>query len=308
MKLSIVTTLYKSSSYVNEFYERISAEARKITDDYEIIFVDDGSPDDSLYKAVELHRHDPKVVVIELSRNFGHHKAIMTGLSHASGDYVFLIDSDLEEEPELLGRFWIELQSHDDLDVVFGVQENRKGGWFERWSGKLFISLYNFLSDVKIPKNFITTRLLTAIAKDFITSYHERELCIGCIYYDIGLKQKAITIKKLSHSPTTYTFTKKIAVMFNSIISFSNKPLTYIFYLGSIISFISFLLILKILINKILFDNPIVGWTSLIISIWFLGGLIIMTLGILGLYISRIFIEVKQRPYTMIKKIYNKLE
>ena len=106
MKLSIVTTLYKSSEYVDEFYERISKEAQKITDNYEIIFVDDGSPDDSLQKCITLYQQDQKVAVIELSRNFGHHKAIMTGLSHAQGDFVLLIDSDLEEEPELLGKFW----------------------------------------------------------------------------------------------------------------------------------------------------------------------------------------------------------
>ena len=128
MKLSIVTTLYKSSPYIDEFYVRISKEAQKITNDYEIIFVDDGSPDDSLLKVVALYERDSRVKVVELSRNFGHHKAIMTGLSCAKGDFVFLIDSDLEEAPELLGSFWNELQKEDDLDVVYGVQEKRKGG------------------------------------------------------------------------------------------------------------------------------------------------------------------------------------
>lgn len=120
MKLSIVTTLYKSSPYVDEFYERISKEAQKITDNYEIIFVDDGSPDDSLQKCITLHQQDKKVTVIELSRNFGHHKAIMIGLSHTQGFFVFLIDVGLEEEPELLGRFWQELQNDEGLDLVYG--------------------------------------------------------------------------------------------------------------------------------------------------------------------------------------------
>jgi putative glycosyltransferase len=155
MKLSIVTTLYKSSPYVDEFYERISKEAQKITDNYEIIFVDDGSPDDSLQKCITLHQQDQKVTVVELSRNFGHHKAIMTGLSHAQGDFVFLIDVDLEEEPELLGKFWQELQNGADLDLIFGVQERRKGGWFERVSGYLYFKLLNHLSNVKIPENFL---------------------------------------------------------------------------------------------------------------------------------------------------------
>lgn len=140
MKLSIVTTLYKSSEYIDDFYQRISIEAYKITNDYEIIFVDDGSPDESLQKAIGLYQNDSKVKVIELSRNFGHHKAIMTGLSHAVGDYVFLIDSDLEEEPELLGRFWKELHKAEEIDVVYGVQETRKGGRFEKIVELYFIN------------------------------------------------------------------------------------------------------------------------------------------------------------------------
>lgn len=159
MRLSIVTTLYKSSQYVDAFYKRISKEAKKVTEDYEIIFVDDGSPDDSLKKCVFLYEKDKKVKVIELSRNFGHHKAIMTGLSYAKGDFVFLIDSDLEEEPELLGKFWKELQSEEDLDVVYGVQEARKGNWFEQWSGDLFYKAFNTISHVNVPKNLITCRL-----------------------------------------------------------------------------------------------------------------------------------------------------
>src|SRR6056300_832993 len=103
MKLSIVTTLYKSSEYIEEFYSRITQEAKKITNDYEIIFVDDGSPDDSLSKVIKLFEKDYHLKILELSRNFGHHKAMMTGLSYAKGDYVFSIDCDLEEEPEILG-------------------------------------------------------------------------------------------------------------------------------------------------------------------------------------------------------------
>ena len=154
MKLSIVTTLYKSSKYVDEFYERISKEAQKITNDYELIFVDDGSPDDSLEKAITLYQKNEKVRIIELSRNFGHHKAIMTGLSHAQGDFVFLIDVDLEERPELLSEFWHELQNDEGLDLVYGVQEKRKGRLFERVSGYFYYKLINHLSDIKFLEIF----------------------------------------------------------------------------------------------------------------------------------------------------------
>jgi len=242
MKLSVVTTLYQSSLYLDEFYERISKEAKKITDDYEIIFVDDGSLDDSLQKAIALYEKDSKVKVIELSRNFGHHKAIMTGLSHAKGEFIFLIDVDLEEEPELLGTFWEVLQKSEDVDVVYGVQESRKGGWFERWSGGLFWKIINFLSTINIPHNMITARLTTKQYNKELLRYKESELFIGGIFVDTGFNQKSIKVQKSSTSTTTYTTRKKISLL-----------LVYIFNIGLLITFISFLFILKLIFNKIVF-------------------------------------------------------
>ena len=305
MKLSIVTTLYKSSFYVKEFHERITKEAKKITDDYEIIFVDDGSPDDSLEKCIALHKQDTKVKVIELSRNFGHHKAIMTGLSHAQGKFVFLIDVDLEEKPEVLSTFWQELQNDKDLDVIYGVQENRKGGWFERWSGGWFWKVINFLSEVDIPANMTSLKLMKQTYVQELITYKEKEFFLGGISINCGFNQKALVVIKDSSSETTYTFRKKMALLINSITAFSNKPLVYIFNIGFIITFISFLFILKLIINKLFFDIAFEGWTSLIVSIWFFGGLIILVLGIIGIYLSKIFIETKNRPFTIVRKIYD---
>ena len=138
MRLSIVTTLYNTELHLLEFYERITKCAQGITHDYELILVNDGSPDNSLELAVSLHEKDQRVKVVDLSRNFGHHKAMMVGLEYAQSDYVFLIDSDLEEPPETLKLFWEEIQGAKDFDVVFGVQEKRRGGWLERISGTLY--------------------------------------------------------------------------------------------------------------------------------------------------------------------------
>jgi len=304
MKLSIVTTLYKSSPYIDEFYERISKEAKKITDDYEIIFVDDGSPDDSLHKCIKMHKQDSKVKVIELSRNFGHHKAIMTGLTYAQGDFIFLIDSDLEEEPEFLGEFWEELHGGEDLDVVYGVQEDRKGNWFEKWSGGLFWKVINSLSTISIPSNIITARLSTRNYNNELIKYKETELFIGGVWADTGFKQKQVIVKKLSSSVTTYTLRKKISLLLNSITSFSSKPLVYIFNTGLLITTISFLFIGKLVFNKLYYNIAFEGWTSLIVSVWFFGGFIILLLGIIGIYLSKIFIETKNRPYTIIRNIH----
>lgn len=138
MKISIVTTLYRSAPYIREFHRRAIETARKITDDLELIMVNDGSPDDSLEVALQLQSSDPCVVVVDLSRNFGHYKAIMTGLAYASGDLVFLIDSDLEEQPEDLALFY-ERFRQGDCDVVYGVQQARRGGFLERAGGTVFL-------------------------------------------------------------------------------------------------------------------------------------------------------------------------
>ncbi|MDB9788793.1 glycosyltransferase family 2 protein [Candidatus Thioglobus sp.] len=304
MKLSIVTTLFKSSAYVEEFYLRITKEVKKLTDDYEIIFVDDGSPDDSLQKCITLHQQDQKVTVLELSRNFGHHKAIMTGLSHAQGDFVFLIDVDLEEKPELLGKFWQELQNGEDLDVVYGVQKQRKGAFFERISGRLFWKVINIFSTIEIPKNILTARLVTKAYNDALIKYQESELFIGGIWADTGFRQKSIITNKSSKSETSYTFRKKIYLLITSITSFSSKPLVYIFNIGLLTTFVSFLFILKLLFNKLFYGVSFEGWTSLIVSVWFFGGLIILLLGVIGIYLSKIFIETKNRPYTIVRKYY----
>ncbi|AEI35787.1 MULTISPECIES: glycosyltransferase family 2 protein [Francisella] len=304
MKLSIVTTLYKSAAYIEEFYRRVSLEAKNITEDYEIIFVDDGSPDNSLQKTIRIQKEDAKVKVLELSRNFGHHKAILTGLAHARGQFVFLIDSDLEEEPELLGKFWKEMQSNKNIDVVYGVQESRKGNSFEKWSGDLFYSFFNKISDVKVPRNVLTCRLTTQDYNKALTSHKEREVFLAGLWIISGFNQKPLVVKKHSHSETTYSLRHKFSMLFNSLTSFSSFPLKFIFYLGSFISIFSFIFAATIIFKKLFLGVQLEGWSSLIVSLWFLGGIIIFSIGLVGIYISKLFSEVKQRPYTIIRKTY----
>jgi putative glycosyltransferase len=304
MKLSIITTLYKSSPHIEEFYQRISKVASKITSDYELIFVNDGSPDDSLQKTLSLFENDKKIQIIELSRNYGHHKAIMTGLTYTKGDYIFLIDVDLEEEPELLIEFWNELESNKDCDVIYGAQNKRKGGWFEKIMGELSWKMINFLSPINIPINTVTARLMTKLYVESLSKYNESEIFIAGLWADVGFKQKKINIKKLSINTSTYTVKKRLSMLLDSITSFSSKPLVYIFNIGLVITLISSVFMIKILYDKLIYNISLEGWSSLILSIWFFGGLIILFLGVIGIYISRIFSEVKNRPNTTIKNNY----
>lgn len=304
MKLSIVTTMYCSASYLNEFYTRICAAAKKITDDYEIIFVNDGSPDDSLEIAVSLYEKDSKVRVIDLSRNFGHHKAMMTGLSHTTGEYVFLIDCDLEENPEMLCDFYDKFKG-SDVDVIYGVQRKRKGKYLEHILGTLFYRLLNILSGYDFPVNPITARLMSRRYVNALITHLDQEVYMAGLWEITGFKQVSVTVDKSSNSTTTYNLSRKIALLVNSITSFSNKPLIYVFYIGSIICFFAITAVFWLIIRKVFFGMLLAGWPSLIVSMWLIGGLTIFCIGIIGIYLSKIFMEVKNRPYTVIRNIYS---
>ncbi len=303
-KLSIVTTLYCSESHIKEFYERIVNSAEKLFCDIEIIMVNDGSPDNSLEVARELCEKDQRLTLINLSKNFGHHKAMFTGLKYATGDYIFLIDSDLEEAPELLSKFMAKLEDSNS-DVIYGVQQNRKGNLFERISGAIFYWIFNKFADINLPKNVLTIRLMRKKYLHALLQHTEYEPMFHCLALFTGYKQEAITVKKESCSETTYSFKKKCVLALNSITSFSNKPLYFIFYTGTMVSGGSILYILYLIAKYFIMGVPIVGWTSLMASVWFIGGVMIFFLGLSSIYISKIFVEVKNRPFTIVKEIIN---
>lgn len=306
MKISIVATLYQSSRHIEEFYQRVSAAAHELVgDDYEFILVNDGSPDNSLDLAVQLAKSDGHIVVVDLSRNFGHHKAMMAGLSHANGEKIFLIDSDLEEEPEWLLMFSRRMEQ-DDCDVVFGVQKKRKGGAFERFSGWLFYKIFNPLTGLVLPKNPVTARLMSRRYLDAFLLHEEREISIGGLFLIAGFEQRPLEIEKHNTSKSTYTFGHKMTVMVDSITSFSSKPLVGIFYIGLIILVLASVNVTYLVLNWMLFSTPLSGWTSVMASIWFLGGMVVLFIGVVGIYLSKIFTETKQRPNIIIRQIYTK--
>lgn len=305
MDLSIVTSLYCSASYVEEFHRRISAEARRITDDYEIIFVNDGSPDNSLEVAISLYEKDEHVVILDLSRNFGQHKAVMIGLSHSSGDLVFLIDCDLEEDPQLLGDFYAEMGS-SGADVVYGVRDMRKGRFLDRIGGRLFYGLFNLLSAYPVPPNLLNARLMSRAYVANLTAHREREFFMAGLWAITGFRQVPLVVKKHSKGSSSYTLGRKITILINAVTSFSDKPLVFIFYLGCVIVLLSGVAALYLVIRRVFFGVFLAGWPSLIVSTWLLGGLTIFCLGVIGIYLSKIFIETKQRPYAVIRRIYER--
>jgi len=307
-RLSIVSTLFCSAPYIEEFCRRASHAASSLVgDDYEIVLVNDGSPDNSLEIAVSLHKQYPQhIVVVDLSRNFGHHKAMMTGLAHASGKKIFLIDSDLEEEPEWLAPF-AEQMEKEQCDVVYGYQTKRNGDFVKKSLGNLGWFFIQRLSSVKIKKNLCTVRLMTRRYVDALCLHKETCTAIGGLWVLTGFEQKGLPVEKKCREKSSYTFYHRIKMLVESITSFSEAPLYFVLHLGLII-FLMSLAVATFLVFRRIRGVVLDGWVSVMVSVWGLGGLILLSLGIIGLYVARIFLETKNRPYTIVRNIYKFFE
>ncbi len=303
MKLSVVTTMYRSEATIAEFIRRASAAAGAITSDYEIVVVDDGSPDRSLDIATAIARDDPHVKVVELARNFGHHKALMTGLQHASGDYCFLIDSDLEEAPELIERFWATLHETGN-DVVYGMQQHRAGNLLRRFTGYIAYRIFNWLIPYGIPSNHLTVRLMRRNYVDSLLLHRETQLIIGGLWVITGYRQQGMFVDKKDKGSTSYSIGRRWKAMLDSVTNFSEAPLIGIFYTGLFISFISALLGVFALGRWVMGGPTPAGWLSVMLSLWFLVGLAILFIGIIGIYLAKVFIETKNRPFTIVRAVH----
>lgn len=310
MKLSVVSTVYKSSSFIAEFYDRISSSLIElgVESETEIIFVNDGSPDDSLEILLHLSQLDARIKIIDLTKNCGHHAAIVAGLEHSCGENVFLIDIDLEEPPETIVDFYnrISLDNNGLCDVFYGVQKSRDGSVIKKYGGKIFYKLFQYLSNVEIDENVLTVRIMSRRYLNALLSHKEKEVYLAGLFSITGFGQKPVEIDKKSRQESSYSFTHRVKLFIQAIVSFSSLPLVFCFYLGSAISLFTFIYSLFLGIRVISGEFVLEGWTSLIISIWFLSGVILMALGIIGIYLSKIFNEVKNRPLYLVKNIHEK--
>ncbi len=305
--LSVVTSLYYSSEYVPEFIERCLATFEDLgIKDVEFIFVNDGDTDDSvdLIRRNYIDTDQAKIKLVELSRNFGHHKALVTGLRFAEGDLVYMIDVDLEESPEMIKSFFEVMNKDKSLDVVYGVQKTRKGNLFERLSGRAFYKLFDILADIQYPHDTTSARLMRRRYVDAILQYPEKELELWGVFVLAGFNQLGVEVIKTSKGKTTYSLKKKLNMAVQTITSFSNKPLFLIFVTGLIIFGMSCLGFVYIVIQKVIYGDEIAGWASVVGSIWLIGGVIMSSIGVVGIYLSKIFLEVKNRPLVHIKSVY----
>jgi dolichol-phosphate mannosyltransferase len=312
IQYSFVSPIYNDAYLADEFCSEIERVLQKylgrvkISDDIEIIFVSDGSSEDSMRMLLNLSQKKNFVKVIELSRNFGQHIAISCGYQHASGQYVGMLNVDMQDPPDQIPLL-IDYMKQNDCDIVYGLRETRYSQWSDKISSFLFNLILNKLTGSDTPLNVSTLRLMNRKFLDTYNSLSEKSRYLPGLESWLGFRPGYVRIQhqKRKRGKSTYTFKKRWLMALDSIISFSDLPLKVISIIGILISLIGFLLILILIISKLFFINYQPGFTSTISIVVFIGGMQVLVIGLAGLYIGRILKEVQNRPLYVIKNKYN---
>jgi dolichol-phosphate mannosyltransferase len=300
--ISVVIPAYNESGNIHRIAEKISEQLKNITP-YEIIFVDDGSIDSTLKEIKKVMKTNSSVKFISFSRNFGHQKALKAGIDYANGDCVITMDADLQHPPELLGKL-IE-KWKEGFDIVYTIRKDaQKSNFLKRASSRLFYRLINMISDIDIPPGAADFRLLDKKVVKEIRNFKENWLFIRGIVSWLGFKQIGIEycVEDRYSGESKYNLKKMISFAIEGITSFSIVPLRISIMLGFFISCLAFFYTVYALLAKFYFKTALPGWTSILISILFLGGIQLIFLGLIGEYLGKMFIETKNRPTYVIKE------
>ena len=304
--LSVVTMVYKSLPFLEEFIAQATAAAQGISgNDYELIFVIDGSPDESLDFLRAQQANDMHITIVDLSRNFGHHQAAWCGLNVARGERVFIIDCDLEVAPGILSTFYERMQA-TRADVVYGYQERRSGSAARKTLGDLFWRAFNLMSRTAVPKNICTERLMSRRYVDALLTMGDRNLFLAGMYFWAGFEQVGVPLqRRLREGRTSYSFFRRVQLMVRAISAFSSFPLQASFWVGLLIALACTVYGFLLVIRKVLYPESVLsGFTTLSLLISMSAGMIMMGLGVIGLYISRIYNQTQNRPVYLIRSIY----
>ncbi|MFQ5455866.1 MAG: glycosyltransferase family 2 protein [Nitrospirota bacterium] len=305
--LSIVIPVFNESQVIDTFYERIKKVADSISPvSCEIIFVDDGSTDDSYQKLVKLADSDKHVRIVKFSRNFGHQIAITAGIDVAKGDAVVVIDADLQDPPEVIKDFikkW-----REGFDVVYGVREHRKGeSRMKLLTATLFYRILKSIIKIDIPVDVGDFRLMSRRAVEKFKELKEKDRFVRGLVSWIGFRQTGVYYARDERyaGETKYPYSKMIKFALDGITSFSSVPLKLSTWLGYFTSLFAFLYGCSVFVQKAM-GYTVQGWATIMVGMLFLGGVQLICIGIIGEYIGRIFNEIKQRPIYIIEEIYGK--
>jgi glycosyltransferase involved in cell wall biosynthesis len=294
IELSIVATIYFGERLVADLVKAIQEAVRDLGCSYEIILVDDRSGDQSWLRICEQATRFPEVKGVRLSRNFGQQIAMSAGISYARGNYVVIMDGDLQNPPEAIPLLYHKVKN--DLDLVYTVSKVRNNAGDETTSSIFWFILRKFLG-VNIVPNQLMMKIMTARMARHYLSYQEIHRTVSGIVHDLGFRHDFIKVdnRKRPAGASHYSFLKRFNLMVDIIISMSNTPLNFMIYLGGTVFFVTLALIITYIVLFFVADVP-AGYTSLILSVFFFGSLIVMMLGFIGRYLSNIYSEVRRRP------------
>lgn len=303
--ISIVIPVYKCSAAIEELYGRLLTTLEKIDANFEIIFINDASPENDWEIICKLAKYDKRVVAISLSRNFGQHYAIAAGLDCCCGEWVVVMDGDLQDQPEEIVK--LHGKALEGYDIVVGIRSNRKDGFFKRNSSRLFFFVYNYLTNLKINNNIGNFGIYSNRVIKSIKGLREQNRSFGLFALWVGFKRIEIFVnrEKRNVGKSSYSIKKLTAHAVDNIITHTDKLLINTIKLGFLISTASFFYVLYLLFRYFVYNKSVLGWTSLIVSIYLATGLILMAIGIMGIYIGKIFNEVKKRPLYIISESIN---
>ncbi len=308
MKLSIVIPVYGCRNALDELYSRLTKEILKITKNYEIILVNDNCPQNSWEVVNKICDKDKKVVGINLARNFGQMKAIMAGLDYSSGDYVVVMDCDLQDRPEEIINLYNKI--NEGYDVVFARRKNRKDNFFKKFVSNIFYKIYSYATDQPYDETLCNFSISKRIVIDNYCKMREAHRAFVMYIKWLGFKQGTIDVvhDKRYEGKSSYNLKKRINMAMDILFSQSDKILKFIVGFGFVLTILSLIYIVYLIIKQFVCPSSIVGWTSTIVTICFIGGMLMTVIGIVGLYVGNIFMEVKQRPLYIVKEIKNKIK
>lgn len=301
--ISVIIPIYNEEKNIPELYNRLTSTLNSLSTVYELIFVNDGSKDASLMRLKELSSKDPHVFYINFSRNFGHQIAVSAGLDYCSGKAVVIIDADLQDPPELIAELYSKYK--EGYEVVYAKRANRQGeSWFKKFTAKVFYRILNRLTSVHIPLDTGDYRIIDQKVVHYLRQMREKNKFLRGQISWLGFRQTQVLFDRgqRKHGKTGYSFGKMLHFAIDGITGFSDKPLQFVTKLGVFLSIVSFLIILYALYSHFILDRTITGWTSLIISSMFLGGVQLLSIGIIGEYISRINRNVLDRPLYIVEE------
>ena len=303
-KVTVISPLYKSEKYVTELYQRISQTLNDLDLEYEIIFVDDCYGDRSLEIARNILKNDKKIKIIKLSRNFGQHAAINAGINNADGDWLVVIDSDLQDSPEEIKNLY--KKAKEGYDIVLAKRLNRKDSFIKKSTSFVFSKIASYMSGFEIDYRTSNYGIYSKRVIENYKSLPESKMFFPFIVQWLGFPKSAIEVEHSErlHDKSSYRISKLLNLAFDSILYSSTKPLLTTIKIGLFISALSFIYSGYIIFKKFAYGIPVLGWASTTASIWFLSGLVITVIGVVGAYVGKVFEETKKRPMYIIEDIY----